>query len=54
MQTNSSVVKKAFKKSLPKVMIAQKFYVPMLAKIFDLQESKMYDGLTDESLDHWL
>ena len=26
----------------------------MLAKTFDLEESKMYDGLTDELLNHWL
>lgn len=26
----------------------------MLAKRFDLEESKMYDGLNDESLEKWL
>jgi hypothetical protein len=48
MQTHNSVVKKANKSNLPKVEVVQKLYVPMIAKIFDLDESKMYDGLTDE------
>ena len=48
LQTHNSVVKKANKSNLPKVEVVQKLYVPMIAKIFDLDESKMYDGLTDE------
>jgi hypothetical protein len=26
----------------------------MLAKVFDMEESKQYDDLTDEKLDHFL
>jgi len=48
LQTHNSVVKKAYKSNLPKVEIVQKLYVPMIAKIFDLEESKLYDGLTNE------
>ena len=32
----------------------QKLYVPMLAKVFDMQESDLYDAMTNESCERFL
>ena len=32
----------------------KKIYVPMIAKIFDLEESEQYDGLTDERTEQFM
>lgn len=42
------MVKEAEKVILPYIAVNQRLYVPMLAKKFDLEESKLYDDLTDE------
>jgi hypothetical protein len=50
-QSNNILVKEATKLLLSDIVVNQKLFVPMLAKVFDMQESISYDGLTDERLD---
>ncbi len=42
--------KRTQKTSLKPITTNLSIYVPMIAKIFDMEESNRYDGLTDESL----
>jgi ribosomal protein L13 len=41
------LVKNASKILIDGIKVNQKIYVPMLARVFDLQESQKYDNLTD-------
>jgi hypothetical protein len=52
-QTNTKAVRKVVKSSLPEIATNKKFYIPMIAKIFDLEESNLYDGLTNEGTEHF-
>ena len=54
MQNNNKAVKEAQKVILPKIAVNQKLFVPMIAKTFDMEESNLYDDLTDEKLDYFL
>lgn len=54
MQNNNKAVKNGEKVLLQNIAENRKFFVPMLARTFNLQESKQYDNLTDESLEEIL
>jgi hypothetical protein len=51
IQSANILVKKATDSLLPEIPLNQVFYAPMLAKVFDMQESNSYNGLTDSQLD---
>ena len=50
MQNNNKAVKEWNKLLLDKIAINQKLFVPMIAKVFDLDESAQYDDLSDEKI----
>ena len=49
-QNSNKAVKSGQNLLLAKVAVNRKLFVPMLAKVFDLDESAEYDGLTEEKL----
>ncbi len=46
--------KKANKAGLVEIKTNKVIYVPMIAKVFDMEESRKYDNLTNEKLDNIL
>ena len=54
MQNNNKAVKEGNKLLLDKIAINQKLFVPMIAKVFDLDESAQYDDLSDEKFQYYL
>lgn len=50
-QSKNKLVKSVSKTMLADVPVNQKFFVPMLAKVFDMEESNSYDELSNERLD---
>lgn len=51
IQNDNKMVKSGTKLILDKVEVNQVIYVPMLAKVFDMNESDSYIGLTDEKIE---
>ena len=45
--STSKILKKVLKNRLTNIELNFKFYVPMLTKIFDMEESNSYDNLDD-------
>jgi len=50
LQNDNKLVKEGSKLILDRIATNQVIYVPMLSKIFDMEESKLYDSLTDEDV----
>jgi hypothetical protein len=42
-QNKNKLVKEASKLFLPPIPVNQKIFVPMIAKVFDMEESNKYD-----------
>lgn len=38
---------------LDRIAVNQVIYVPMLSKVFDMEESQLYDSLTDDDVIHY-
>lgn len=53
-QTNTKAARKVVKSSLLEIATNKKIYVPMIAKEFDIEESNLYDGLTNEGTEYFL
>ena len=50
IQNESKMVKQSSKIVLDSIKVNQIIYVPMLSKIFDMEEANKYDNLTDQKL----
>ena len=53
LQNANKLVKEGSKLVLDRIATNQVIYVPMLSKVFDMEESKLYDLLTDEVVIHY-
>jgi len=43
-------LKEAFKAFLPKIAVSQRLFVPMMTKVYDLEESNTFAQMTDEEI----
>lgn len=50
LQNDNKLVKESSKIILDMISINQIIYVPMISKVFDMEESELYDNLTDEDV----
>jgi hypothetical protein len=50
IQKHNMFAKEGSKIILDKILINQVIYVPMIAKVLDMEESTMYDELSDEQV----
>ena len=50
IQNESKMVKQSSKIVLDSIKVNQIIYVPMLSKVFDMEEANKYDNLTDQKL----
>jgi hypothetical protein len=49
-QNKNKLVKEASKLFLPPIPVNQKIFVPMIAKVFDMEESNKYDLSYDDTI----
>jgi hypothetical protein len=50
LQNSNRLIKEGSKIVLDRIATNQVIYVPMLSKIFDMEESTLYDSLSDEDV----
>lgn len=50
LRGESKALKEGFKAFLPKIAVSQRLFVPMMTKVYDVEESNTFAQMTDEEI----